>query len=290
MQSEIAVLQSLVRDPLNYEKAFGCINKTMRMMFIHAVQSLLWNQCATYRIDTYGLQVVVGDLVLAPMTVEHNMHVENSNSYEKHQEGCPEVKVVTESDVIEKRYTLEDIVLPLFGVKTRNPDNAVGTYMNSLLTEQHHIRIEMIEQMMKQRDFHCAGDYRKVICRPTNVQYEIIEYMDELQPFIQTDFMKLKGIDVPHRCSNYNDSLLQYTATGTITTTPDGTLEAETNEMPLNDTNAPPLSINHRLIGMTISFTLPSSAYATICLRELMKRPTCSEYQRELQLGNNDNE
>ncbi len=252
MQSEIAVLQVLVREPLNYEKAFGCIHKTMRMMFIHAVQSLLWNHCATYRMETYGLQVVAGDLVLA-----------NNDSYnDHHHEGCPEVNVVTASDIIEGRYKLEDIVLPLIGVKTRNPDNSVGTYMNTLLKEKYNIRLEMIERMEKQRDFHCSGDYRKVICQPMDVQYELIEYIDELQPFIQTDFMKLNGIDVPHRGPSCNDSLSQATTTG-----PDH------------------MNAAHRLVGMTIRFTLPSSAYATMCLRELMKRPTSSEYQRELQLG-----
>ena len=266
MQSEIAILQSLVRDPLNYEKAFGCINKTMRMMFIHAVQSLLWNQCATYRIDTYGLQVVVGDLVLAH-PVEN---VSDGNKFDNHHEGCPEVKVLTETDVIEKRYNLEDIVLPLIGVKTRNPENSVGTYMNTLLTEKYNIRIEMIEQMEKQRDFHCSGDYRKVICRPSDVQYEIIDYVDELQPFIQTDYMKQKGIDVPHHDSNYNDSLtLKASAVSA---------EGEQNEEEMKPSS-------NQLTGLSICFTLPSSAYATICLRELMKRPTCSEYQRELQLG-----
>lgn len=42
-----------------------------------------------------------------------------------------------------------------------------------------------------------------------------------------------------------------------------------------------------KLIGMILSFTLPSSAYATIALRELMRRPTSSEYQSALMLEGN---
>mmetsp|Transcript_32606 Transcript_32606/g.74999 ORF Transcript_32606/g.74999 Transcript_32606/m.74999 type:complete len:97 (+) Transcript_32606:441-731(+) len=39
-----------------------------------------------------------------------------------------------------------------------------------------------------------------------------------------------------------------------------------------------------RLLGMVVGFTLSSSSYATIALRELTKRPTSSEYQRGLRL------
>jgi tRNA pseudouridine13 synthase len=295
MQSEIAILQSLVRDPLNYEKAFGCIHKTMRMMFIHAVQSLLWNQCATYRMNTYGLQAVVGDLVLAPAATTENNDRNSNEPYNindnQDTEGCPEVKVLNEADVIERRYKLEDIVLPLIGVKTRNPENSVGTYMQSLLTERYNIRIEMIEQMEKQRDFHCSGDYRKVICRPTDIRYEIIEYIDEFQPLLQTDFMKLNGIDVPHRNSNYSVSLNNITGNANIASVTDSATPAtsmQEGENTVKDIITP--SLKHKLIGMAISFTLPSSAYATICLRELMKRPTSSEYQRELQMGYSSND
>ena len=41
------------------------------------------------------------------------------------------------------------------------------------------------------------------------------------------------------------------------------------------------------LIGMIIGFTLPASSYATIALRELMRRPTSSEYQSTLRLEGN---
>jgi tRNA pseudouridine13 synthase len=242
MQSEIAILQSLSRFPLEYEKAFFCITKTMRMMFIHAVQSLLWNKCASYRIDTLGQEIVVGDLVLANSS---EMSSENG-------EGCPEVEVVTELDVREGRYTIYDVVLPLVGVKTRNPENLCGAYLNQQLFEYNISREMMVKMQQTNRDFHCLGDYRKLICRPTNMEYEIVEYRDEFQPLLQTDFMKLNGVEVPHRQKDY------------------ATLPGRA------------------LLGMVVEFTLPSSAYATICLRELMQRPTSSEYQRELSFGGDE--
>jgi tRNA pseudouridine13 synthase len=194
MQSEIAILQSLSRFPLDYEKAFFCITKTMRMMFIHAVQSLLWNKAASYRIDSLGQEIVVGDLVLA----------HSSESSSNHGEGCPEVTVVTELDVSAGRYGIEDVVLPLVGVKTRNPENLCGTYFNQLMVDYNISREMMVQMQQKHRDFHCLGDYRKLICRPMNVEHEIVEYKDEFQPLLQTDFMKLNGV-VPHRVKHCSE-------------------------------------------------------------------------------------
>jgi hypothetical protein len=38
---------------------------------------------------------------------------------------------------------------------------------------------------------------------------------------------------------------------------------------------------------MVVGFTLPPSSYATIALRELMKKPTSADYQKRLQLSGN---
>jgi tRNA pseudouridine13 synthase len=91
-----------------------------------------------------------------------------------------------------------------------------------------------------------VGDYRKMICRPTDVDFEIVEYFDSHQPLLQTDLMKLKGqeIDIIPKAKDTDKSLL----------------------------------------GIVVGFTLPSSSYATIALRELMKTPTSSEYQKDLKL------
>lgn len=244
MQSEIALLNSLVRYPLDYKKAFSCITKTMRMMFIHASQSFLWNKVASFRIDTMGRNVVTGDLVLAD---DGNTDGNNLT------EGCPEVNVVTDEDVATGRYRLDEVVLPLIGVKTHNPENESGALFDVVLKEIGITRAMI--NTLQDRDFHCAGDYRKLICRPFDVDFEIIEYTDEIQPLLQTDYMKLNGIEVERWDSN--------------TKAVNGAVDTP----------------RQLLLAMVVGFSLPSSSYATIFLRELMKRPTSSDYQRELPLG-----
>jgi tRNA pseudouridine13 synthase len=248
MQSENAILNSLVRHPLDYKRAYSCIVKTMRMMFIHALQSFLWNKAASFRIDTMCLSIVEGDLVLAEPNGD-------GNAVQNNRDGCPEAKLVTVEDVAMKRYSLEDVVLPLIGAKTRSPGNASGDVFDAVLKE-HNLTREMIEQL-DEREFQCCGDYRKLICRPTDVDFNIIEYVDELQPLLQTDFMKLHGMDV-----------VRNSAAGEPA-------KSEGKDL---------------LLAMVVGFSLPSSSYATIFLRELMKRPTSSEYQSDLKLGADDAE
>ena len=229
MASEVSVLESLSRNPLDYKRAFSCISKTMRMMFLHAVQSLLWNKVASFRIESLGRKILAGDLVV----------VEDENT---------PVKVVTEDDIAYNKYSLEDVVLPLLGTKSERPVNESGKLFGTLL-EEIGITVDMFKNVQN-RDLSFPGDYRKLICRPADVDFSIVEYNDPVQPLLQTDLMKLNGVQV---------------------------LENSTNSSGEKDKTP--------LLGMVVGFTLPSSAYATIALRELMKKPTSSEYQKELGLG-----
>jgi tRNA pseudouridine13 synthase len=109
------------------------------------------------------------------------------------------------------------------------------------------------------RDLHCTGDYRKLLCMPADVDFQLLEYSDPLQPLVSTDMMRLQGIQV---------KLPSTTAT---------------------DDSATERKVSSSLMAMRVGFTLPSSAYATMALRELMKRPTSSAYQGRLELGINSN-
>jgi tRNA pseudouridine13 synthase len=237
MASEISILESLSRKPLDYKRAFSCVNKTMRMMFLHAVQSLLWNQVTSFRIEKLGREIVAGDLVLDG---SNDVGSKNNQS----------VRTVTEEDVAAGKYKLDDVVLPLLGTKSKRPDNESGKLFDKLL-EENKLTMELFKKI-QDRDISCPGDYRKLICRPSDVDFTIAEYNDPYQPLLQTDLMKLNGVKV---------------------------LEEEDN---VNDENT--------LLGMVVGFTLPSSAYATIALRELMKKPTSSEYQSGLGLGGSAND
>jgi tRNA pseudouridine13 synthase len=237
MQSEAAIVRALARNPLDYRRAFGNIARTMRMMFLHSVQSLLWNKVSTHRIETFGLNVVPGDLVL----------VDDAGAEDRR--GCPDVKVVTDEDIQSGRYTIEDVVLPLIGSETQDPENGCGAMYDEILKE-YSVTREMFGEL--DRDSNCEGDYRKLVCRPKDIDFTVVEYKNELEPLLQTDFMKINGIEAVPKMDTEKDA-----------------------DSPV-------------LLAMVVGFSLPSSSYATIFLRELTKRPTSSEYQRDLNLGRDD--
>lgn len=48
----------------NYKSAFQQLTKNMRLLYVHAYQSWLWNTLVSERLQLFGSAVVVGDLVL----------------------------------------------------------------------------------------------------------------------------------------------------------------------------------------------------------------------------------
>ena len=231
MTAEIAVLQSLARNPFDYKKAFRCIPKNLRMMFIHAVQSLIWNRATSHRIASMDRDnVLVGDLV--------------PNEKKGSNDSESRVHIVTKEDVENKKYIMEDILVPVVGTKTVFPTNALGDLLKQLLSD---IGVTMgMFKTVQDREIRANGDYRKAIIHPKDFDYSIKEYYHPLQPLLQTDLMKLNGEEIVIE-------------------------PKEKDETPT-------------LVAMIVGFTLPSSTYATIALRELMKSPTSNEFQSQLKL------
>eukprot|EP00579_Thalassiosira_antarctica_P012167 CAMPEP_0201914806 /NCGR_PEP_ID=MMETSP0903-20130614/4892_1 /ASSEMBLY_ACC=CAM_ASM_000552 /TAXON_ID=420261 /ORGANISM="Thalassiosira antarctica, Strain CCMP982" /LENGTH=736 /DNA_ID=CAMNT_0048450263 /DNA_START=98 /DNA_END=2308 /DNA_ORIENTATION=+ len=243
MACENAILYSLSRNPRDYKRAFGSISKNMRSMFLHAYQSFLWNKVASHRIETGGsTEVRVGDLVLT-----EDKPLEKGGGGTSGLKG-KSVQVLDEHDVEEGKYSITDVVLPLAGSRIRYPGGSAGNLFDELM-KKDGIKKTDFERIGKiDREIALGGDYRKLVCKPSDVTWESLQYKDPVQPLLQTDLMKVNGIDI------------------TATTLSEG-------------------SDNDTLFGMVIGFSLPPSSYATIALRELTKRPTSSEYQTKLELS-----
>lgn len=213
------------------------------MMFIHAVQSLIWNKATSYRMSKMdNTKVLVGDLIPNPKKVE--------NSTES------KVHIVTKEDVESSTYTMEDVLVPVVGTKTVFPTNELGSVLKELLSELG-LTIDMF-QKCKDREVRANGDYRKAIIHPKDFDYTIQEYYHPLQPLLKTDLMTLNGEE--------------------ITIEPPQKMEEKEGEAQSSS------SPTKALVAMVVGFTLPSSSYATIALRELMKTPTSNEFQSKLKL------
>jgi tRNA pseudouridine13 synthase len=76
----------------------------MRLMYLHAYQSYIWNMATSKRIELYGLEPTVGDIA------------KKHTDYEANQ-------IVKLTDENIREYEMADVVLPLPGYSIMLPDN-----------------------------------------------------------------------------------------------------------------------------------------------------------------------
>ncbi len=125
---EKQVLLGLNRDGRNYQNAFEKIPKNMRLIYLHAYQSFLWNFMASKRIEMSAFTVITGDLVLASdesvgagssvaKVVSDGEDEEDKASLGAHTK----VHIVTEEEAKEGVYDITDVLLPLLGSEIAQP-------------------------------------------------------------------------------------------------------------------------------------------------------------------------
>ena len=118
------------------------IPRNLRLTYLHAYQSYVWNTMVSKRIARYGLQPVVGDLVY-PREEEVEEELEDAADGESgtvaeddKMEDAKEKKkvqplVLDESNV--GNYNMYDVVLPLPGYDVIYPANEVAQWYNEQL-------------------------------------------------------------------------------------------------------------------------------------------------------------
>lgn len=250
--------EELSRDHLT---ALISLPRNTRSMYVHSYQSLLWNQATTYRLKKYGFKVIPGDLILSSdanisdnsldillLADEIDLSEDNKNNEADSNAGNNNRKVpveelnskiviATEKDV--DKYSIFDVVLPIIGSRVRLPDNDVGLEYKRLL-ENDNLTLESFRA--REKLFISYGSYRKIMVKPNNVKWRIKQYSHPQQNLVETD------LDLLNR---------------------ELSKEKESSEKP----TSPPKSDSSDE-ALIVEFELPSSSYATMCLREIMKKPS----------------
>jgi tRNA pseudouridine13 synthase len=115
-------------------------------MYVHAVQSYIWNHMASERIRIYGTKIVKGDLVALPNPMSasqigfideeaNNLEPESGGTVEEARLGrMIEVKVIESEEEAEK-CGLEDLVLPLPGYAIQYPTNDIGRLYGEFMAQ-----------------------------------------------------------------------------------------------------------------------------------------------------------
>ena len=200
--AERQILAHFARDPTNANDYLGAIlsiNRELRLMYVHSVQSLIWNRLASARFGRYGCGLLEGDLIIL--------------------DSSKEPIIMTGKEDM-KSLLKENLVLAIPGYQSLLPSNEMAAMYKQELS---HLGIADVTTAFKPKNkalWDLPGAYRHVFVTPKNLQYQIGYYSD-----------------------------------------PDADLPTD-------------FSSKGSFLGLSISFDLPSSCYATMALRELMQSGT----------------
>ncbi|CAH2278006.1 pseudouridylate synthase 7 homolog isoform X1 [Pelobates cultripes] len=158
---ERMLLRALHRYGMNHEgciRGWLCIPHSMRIFYIHAYCSKVWNEAACFRVKSYGAKVVEGDLVIR----EQNASEKSSLSDRVH--------VVTAAEEEAKTYTMSQVVLPMPGHSVTYPANKVGQWYRDALAKDG---LQTCKFRVGSLQLNLPGCYRQIFKYPLKLAYEL---------------------------------------------------------------------------------------------------------------------
>lgn len=143
-------------------------------MYIHAYQSLIWNEIVSRRVAAHGLDLCEGDLVYVDSVGVCDDHIDDEATIEMNEDvdgggddGADEqpananadqasqisrfqamVKPLTQADVDSKKYSIFDVVLPLPGHDITYPSNECGQWYEDRL-KRDNLSSELLKRKQK---------------------------------------------------------------------------------------------------------------------------------------------
>ncbi|CAD0095936.1 unnamed protein product [Aureobasidium vineae] len=276
----------------DWQGALQNIPRNLRLMYVHAYQSLVWNTVAGRRYQLYGNKVVAGDLVLVH---EHkDKEAYNAHQDEETIDDCGEIivrpaahdtatsledkferaRALTPEEASSGKYTIFDLVLPLPGFDVMYPSNELGAYYTEYMGSEQGGKLNPRDMRRKWRDVSLSGSYRKLMAKPQGLAWEVKSYFQDEEQLIQTDLDKLiaKAKEEGNADAlggaeallgsdkSLEKSLDAQKTDGDVTMAEDGA-----------KTTAADAQQQEQRLAVVIKMQLGSSQYATMALRELTK-------------------
>ncbi|XP_071408458.1 pseudouridylate synthase PUS7L isoform X1 [Pithys albifrons albifrons] len=155
---EKMLLRALNRYGVSHEgctKGWLNIPHSLRIFYVHAYCSKIWNEAASYRLKVYGLKVVEGDLVFSE---------ENDESISLNDK----VHVVTASEESAKKYSIYQVVLPMVGHSIKYPSNKLGQWYHERLSKDE---LEMCKFRVSSLQLNIPGCYRLLLKHVQNLSF-----------------------------------------------------------------------------------------------------------------------
>ncbi|KAM0752966.1 tRNA pseudouridine synthase D [Meredithblackwellia eburnea MCA 4105] len=282
--AEKALMEHYLRcDKTDHLSAIGRIPKNLRMMYVHAYQSYVWNQVVSARVATFGSHgPVEGDLVyedgenpieedegegsgeaveevavaegldpvleeVLPTLTEIIQPGQMTSSLATQTSKVPKVKVLTKADIESGKYSIKDVVLPLPGFAVTYPTGKLGEMYSEIMSNDG---LERDDMFRKQKEYSMGGTYRAMLYTPKDVSYKILLYTSPAQDLAQSDEDILLNVPAP--------PVVEFDPTQSATV-PEG-----------------------QHLALQIELTLGAGTFCTMALREVLKSRTASAHQKDL--------
>ncbi|KAL1767279.1 pseudouridylate synthase 7-like [Sigmodon hispidus] len=168
---ERALLESLHRFGMTEE---GCVQAwfsfphSMRIFYIHAYSSKIWNEAASYRLAAYGSKVVEGDLICLDENADEPSSKEQCS---EHGQGQLKVHLVTKEEESANTYAIHQVVLPVLGYNVQYPENKVGQWYRGVLSRDG---LQACRFRVPALKLNVPGCYRHILKHPHNVSYQLV--------------------------------------------------------------------------------------------------------------------
>jgi tRNA pseudouridine13 synthase len=264
----------------DWQGALMTLPRNLRLIYVHAYQSLVWNVAAGKRWTTYGDNVVEGDLVLVnehkdkeestqcatDQTIDQDgemiINPEGADSALAGEEDFERARPLTAEEAASGKYTVYDIVLPQVGYDVEYPKNRIGQFYKEFMASERGGGLDPHNMRRSWREASLPGSYRKFLARPldSSVSYEVHDYTKVNEQFVETDLDRLRK-NGQRGLGAANDR---------------GKPKEEAKDAKMGEAEEEDVKI-----AVVIKLQLGTSTYATVALRELMKPGGVQAYKPE---------
>ena len=254
--AESNLIRHLGRVKNDYLGALQTIPRNLRLMYVHAYQSLVWNFAAGERWRLHGDKVVEGDLVIVQehrdkekaeaaepaSTVDADGEIiivpQGEDSAYAAEDAVTRARALTAEEAASGKYSIFDVVLPQPGFDINYPANEMTDFYRRFMGSEQGGGLDPFNMRRKWKDASLTGSYRKILSRMgADFSFDVKLYTEDIEQFVQTDLDKLQ------QNSDATDAAA----------------------------SAPAGSQGGDKLAIILKFQLGSSQYATMALRELTK-------------------
>eukprot|EP00246_Nothoceros_aenigmaticus_P000022 TRINITY_DN10031_c0_g1_i1.p1 TRINITY_DN10031_c0_g1~~TRINITY_DN10031_c0_g1_i1.p1 ORF type:complete len:208 (+),score=42.22 TRINITY_DN10031_c0_g1_i1:26-625(+) len=160
-------------------------------------------------------------------------------------------RLVTAEDVKLGKYKITDVLLPLPGSMILYPGHDTANVYKELAAKDN---LDLYTSKHNVKEFSITflgGGYRRFIERPCDLEWKVVKYVDATIPLVETDLdriLEIKGV-------SYKGA---------------------------ENTGGGEEDSSYERRALQLSFSLPSSCYATMVIRELLKTSTSVSFHKSL--------